>query len=79
MERAFAGLGLLVVAAVTVVLAVANRAPVTLTVDPFGADPAYSLTLPLYAVIFAAVAAGVLLGGLVRALSRRKRVMRRDG
>jgi len=71
-ERALTGFGLLVLGAIVVVLAVANRAPVTLTLDPFAADPAYSLTLPLYAVIFAAVAFGVLLGALGRLLSRRK-------
>ena len=73
MERALAGLGLLVLAAVIVVLAVANRAPVTLTADPFQADPAYSVTVPLFAVIFAAVAVGVVLGALARALARRSR------
>ena len=68
-----AGFGLLVLAAAVVVLAVANRSPVTLTADPFRADAAYSITLPLYAVIFAAVAIGVVLGALARALARRSR------
>lgn len=76
MERAFAGFGLLVLGAVVVVLAVANRSPVTLTIDPFGADPAYSLTVPLYAVIFAAVAAGVMISAIARALTRRARARR---
>lgn len=76
MERALAGFGLLVLGAVVVVLAVANRGPVTLTVDPFGADPAYSLTVPLYAVIFAAVAAGVMISAISRALTRRAKARR---
>ncbi len=73
MERALAGIGLIVLAVTVVVLAVANRTPVTLTADPFRADPAYSVTLPLYAVIFAALALGVVLGGVARALSRRSK------
>lgn len=76
MERALTAFGLLVLGAIIVALAVANRTPVTLTADPFGADPLYSITLPLYTVIFAAVAVGVLLGGIGRALARRNRTRR---
>lgn len=53
---------------VLVVLAVANRAPVTLILDPFAASPAeaaYSWAVPLYLVVFATLLLGVLLGGLV--------------
>lgn len=54
------------VAILAVALAVANRKPVTLSLDPFAPDhPALSVTLPLFAVIFAAVIVGVIAGGIV--------------
>jgi uncharacterized integral membrane protein len=51
-----------------VVLAVANRAPVTLILDPFATSPAeaaYAWPVPLYLVVFATLVLGVVLGGLV--------------
>lgn len=49
-----------------VALAVANRKPVTLSLDPFSPDaPALSVTLPLFAIVFAALIVGVAAGGLV--------------
>jgi uncharacterized integral membrane protein len=53
-------------ALVLVSLAVANRQPVTLGLDPFRPDaPLLSLPpLPLYAVLLAALILGVMLGGL---------------
>jgi uncharacterized integral membrane protein len=51
-------------AAISVVFAVANRHLVTVSFDPFdSAAPAVAVTLPLFAVIIAAVALGVLAGG----------------
>ena len=65
MIRFLKGLVLLPVAIVVVALAVANRAPVRLSFDPFSADlPVFSVTLPLYVILFAAVALGVILGGI---------------
>ncbi|MBP2148960.1 MULTISPECIES: LapA family protein [Xanthobacter] len=53
-------------AILAVALAVANRKPVTLSLDPFAPDhPAVSVTLPLFAIIFAAVIVGVIAGGIV--------------
>src|ERR1043166_641597 len=47
-----------------VVLAVANRNAITISLDPFSsAAPALSVTLPLFLVILLAVIAGVILGG----------------
>ena len=61
-------LGLLIllpIAVVVVALAVANRHAVTLSLDPFNpASPALSAQAPLYVVVFAAVAVGILLGGI---------------
>lgn len=48
-----------------VALAVANRRPVTLSLDPFSPDsPAFSVTVPLFAIIFGGVIFGLVLGGL---------------
>ncbi|MGE3150475.1 MAG: LapA family protein [Pseudorhodoplanes sp.] len=50
--------------AALVLFAVANREIVTLSVDPFDAkDPTLAIRLPLYAVIFLCLLAGVLIGG----------------
>ncbi|OYX84552.1 MAG: DUF1049 domain-containing protein [Azorhizobium sp. 35-67-5] len=49
-----------------VALAVANRRPVVLSLDPFSPDaPALAVTLPLFAVILGAVIFGLIIGGLV--------------
>jgi uncharacterized integral membrane protein len=53
------------VALIVVVLSVANRAPVSFTLDPFNpTEPAFSVEIPLYWLIFAALAVGILVGGL---------------
>ena len=59
--------GIIVVplAAVIVAFAVANRQAVTVSFDPFSAArPAYAATLPLFAIIFAVLILGVLIGGI---------------
>jgi uncharacterized integral membrane protein len=64
---------LLPVAIAVVLLAVANRAPVTLSLDPFSKDaPEISTQLPLFAVIFAAVMVGILIGGTASWLAQGK-------
>lgn len=67
------GLVLIPVALVAVVLAVANRAPVLLSLDPFTRDVNHALavSLPLYLVIMGAVAVGVILGGTAVWLKQR--------
>jgi uncharacterized integral membrane protein len=51
-------------AAVLVGFAVANRQAVSLSFDPFDpADPAHSLAVPIYLLVFAALIAGVMIGG----------------
>ncbi|ETR77681.1 hypothetical protein X566_08520 [Afipia sp. P52-10] len=55
---------LLPLAIVFVVFAVANRHMVTVSLDPFNtADPALSVTIPLFVVILLAAIAGALAGG----------------
>ncbi|MFN8831777.1 MAG: lipopolysaccharide assembly protein LapA domain-containing protein [Labrys sp. (in: a-proteobacteria)] len=63
--RRFASLLVLVpVAALILVFAVANRRPVLLSFDPFNVDaPAFSLSAPLFLVLFAVLMIGVVLGG----------------
>ncbi|HEV2604829.1 MAG TPA: lipopolysaccharide assembly protein LapA domain-containing protein [Microvirga sp.] len=64
MIRFLKALVLLPVAILVILLAVANRAPVTLSLDPFSQEaPEFSTQLPLFAVIFASVMLGVLIGG----------------
>jgi len=49
---------------VVVGFAVANRQAVTLSFDPFSAtSPAYTVTLPLFIVVFVLLIAGVIVGG----------------
>ena len=65
MRRILAFLILLPLAVVVVALAVANRHLLTLSLDPFNtAAPAVSLRAPVYVVVFATFALGVLLGGI---------------
>lgn len=49
-----------------VALAVANRKPVTLSLDPFNPEaPALAVSVPLFAVVFGALIVGVIAGGTV--------------
>ena len=52
-------------AIVLIALAVANRAPVAFTIDPFNpGNPGLTITLPLFVFLFAALALGLVLGSL---------------
>ena len=54
------------VAVILIVLSVANRAPVPVTLDPFNpGNPALSAQLPLFVLVLAALITGVFLGGIV--------------
>jgi len=64
---------LIPLAIVLVAFAVANRQVVTISFDPFDrAEPAFSLALPLYALILALVIAGVMVGGIAAWLRQGK-------
>jgi hypothetical protein len=64
---------LLPLGVIAVALSVANRAPVVLSLDPVGSlGAAWSLTLPLYALLFAALAVGVVIGGVSAWLGQSK-------
>ncbi len=73
MRQFLKALILLPVAIIVVLLAVANRAPVTLSFDPFTqAGPQFSVTLPLFAILFLAVMIGVVIGGVAAWLAQAK-------
>jgi uncharacterized integral membrane protein len=52
-------------AIVLIALAVANRGPAAFTIDPFNpGNPGLTITLPLFVLLFAALALGLILGSL---------------
>ncbi len=56
---------LLPLAVVAAALSVANRAGVVLSLDPFGgAEPRWSVALPLFILLFATLAVGIVIGGV---------------
>ena len=60
-------------AVVIIAFAVANRQTVTVSFDPFSTtSPAYAATLPLFAVLFAVLILGVLVGGIATWLGQGK-------
>jgi uncharacterized integral membrane protein len=64
LRKIFNGLVLLPLAIVVVIFAVANRHMVKVSLDPFnGADPALSLSMPLFVLILLSAIAGVAAGG----------------
>ena len=69
-------------AIVMIVFAVANRQAITVSLDPFDStNPAYSVTLPLFLIIFAILILGVIVGGVaawLRQASWRRAARRLD-
>ena len=55
------------IALAIVLFSVANRAPVRISLDPISLTPIFAFDAPLFAVVLAAIAAGVLIGGLAAA------------
>lgn len=72
MLRFLKALILLPIAILVVLLAVANRSPVTFFLDPTRSASDLSVTLPLYALLFMAVVIGVVIGGVAAWLAQRK-------
>ncbi len=65
MRKIFAWIVLAPLAGVVLLFAVANRNWVTVSLDPFSADaPAYAVELPMFLLIFIALIAGVIIGGV---------------
>ena len=58
---------------VLVALGVANRAPITVSLDPFRpGNPALSIEPPLFLAFFVVLTAGVMIGGIAAWLSQAK-------
>lgn len=52
-------------AVILIALAVANRAPASFTIDPFNpGNPGLTITLPLFVLLFIALAIGLIIGSL---------------
>lgn len=61
------------IAVALILLSVANRTPITMSLDPFRPEsPAFAITLPFFVYIFAALIIGLLLGGVVTWLRQGK-------
>jgi uncharacterized integral membrane protein len=79
MKRFFFYLIFIPIAVVVLLFAVANREVVTLSLDPFSRDqPAMAFDAPLFLILFAVLALGVLVGGIAAWLSqgRNRRALR---
>ena len=73
MRKFLSALIVIPLALVFVVFAVANRHFVTVSFDPFNsADPALSVSLPLFALIIAIAILGVVAGGLATWFGQRR-------
>jgi uncharacterized integral membrane protein len=74
MTRFFIAVLMLVIAALLVAFAIANRHLVTVSFDPFDpAAPAYVVTLPLYLLGFTILILGVAVGGVAAWCNQSKR------
>ncbi|MCC6737261.1 MAG: LapA family protein [Bauldia sp.] len=81
MKRALKFLLLLPIVVIAVALSIANRHDVLFSLDPFAeAEPALSVTVPLYWLLFGAVALGVVFGGVAAWIrqGRWRKAYRRD-
>ena len=73
MRKFFTALIVIPLAVIFVVFAVANRHFVTMSLDPFNsANPAVSVTLPLFVLIIATAILGVIAGGLATWFGQRR-------
>ena len=73
LNRIVAAVVLVPLAVIIIAFAMANRQSVTVSFDPFGgAEPAASVTLPLFALILLLLIIGVLIGGLASWLRQGK-------
>ena len=80
LKRIFNYILLVPPAIAVVILAVANRHSVTLSLDPFAPEtPAFALEAPLFWLLFAALFIGIMLGGFGAWIKQRKwRLQARD-
>lgn len=73
LRKIVAAIVLVPLAIIIIAFAVANRAAVTVSFDPFsGNDPAATVSLPLFALIIFLLIVGVLIGGVAAWLRQGK-------
>ncbi|KPH80910.1 MULTISPECIES: LapA family protein [Bosea] len=73
MKSFFKALVLVPIALAVVLFSVANRAAVRVSFDPISRDaPVLAFDVPLFAIVLAALAVGVLIGGLASWLAQGK-------
>jgi uncharacterized integral membrane protein len=72
MRRFIAALVLVPLAVLLVALAVVNRKPVTLGLNPFDANAGFAVEAPLFLLLLGAFACGLLIGGLATWLGQSK-------
>src|SRR2546421_5594343 len=78
LRKIFTALIVIPLALLIVLFAVANRAPVTVSLDPFGgAPPMLSVSLPLFLLLLIVLILGVIVGGIA-AWTRQSRWRRRS-
>jgi uncharacterized integral membrane protein len=79
LRKIVAAVILVPLAIVLIAFAVANRASVTVSIDPFSGASAASVTLPLFALVIVALIVGVVIGGAATWLrqGRWRRAVRR--
>jgi uncharacterized integral membrane protein len=64
---------LLALTILIVMLAVANRHPVTISIDPLSSEtPAFAMTAPLFLIVLSSLIAGAVVGGSAAWLRQRK-------
>jgi Ni/Fe-hydrogenase subunit HybB-like protein len=80
MQRIFTVLVVVPVAVILIALAVANRELAIFTLDPFNpGNPALSIEIPLFALLLAALALGLIAGSTITWFKQRKyRKLARD-
>ena len=65
LRKIIAALILIPAALLIVLFAVANRAPVTISLDPFaGQPPMFAASIPLFILLLIVLIAGVIVGGI---------------
>jgi uncharacterized integral membrane protein len=65
MRKFLTAVVLIPLAVIIIMFAVANRAPITVSFDPFDpAQPALALKVPMFVLVFILVGVGVVIGGV---------------
>lgn len=72
MKTILKALILVPIALAIVLFSVANRAAVRVSLDPISDAPQFAYDVPLFAVVLASIAAGILIGGLASWIAQGK-------